>query len=86
MRRHIPKEYKDLALHMSLNEGVSDSNILSYTGISARAMRHLRQTYREINETIRTPVIQGRPRLLDTLDVLVRYLQVFLVSVFLCSY
>ena len=41
MRRHIPKEYKDLALHMSINEGVSDNQILSYIGISTRAMRRL---------------------------------------------
>lgn len=67
---------------MSINEGLSDSQILSYIGISGRAMRRLRQTYRETGETIRTPVVQGRPRLLDTLDALVRYLflHVFLYS------
>ena len=24
MKRHIPKEYKEIAIHMSLNEGVTD--------------------------------------------------------------
>jgi hypothetical protein len=82
MRWHIPREYKDLALHMSINEGVSDSKILSYIGINARAMRHLQQTYCETGETIWTPVIQGQPHLLDMLDALMRYL---FLSVFLCS-
>jgi hypothetical protein len=38
---HIPKEYKDLALHMSLNENVSDVDIHHYVWISSRAMRRL---------------------------------------------
>jgi len=61
MRRHIPKEYKDLALHLSLNEGLSDHIIRDYIGISPRAMRRLRQTFRETGETVRVPVVQGRP-------------------------
>jgi hypothetical protein len=73
MRHHIPKEYKDLALHMSLNENVSDNDVHCYIGISPRAMRCLRKTYRETGETIRTPVSPGRPRLLDTLDALVSH-------------
>ena len=27
MRCHIPEEYKEIAIHMSLNEGVSDEDI-----------------------------------------------------------
>jgi transposase len=80
MRRHIPKAHKDLALHMSLNEGVSDTNIHRYIGISSRAMRRLRRTYQETGETIRMAVSPGRPRLLDTLDILVSH------STYLCSH
>lgn len=68
MRRHIPKEYKDIALHMSLNEGVPDGLIRCYLGISARAMRRLRKTYRERGETVPVMCNQGRPRLLNALD------------------
>ena len=52
MRWHIPKEYKDLALHMSLNENVSDVDIHRYVGISSRAMRHLQRTFAETGETV----------------------------------
>ena len=65
MRRHIPPEYKDLVLHMSINLGIHDNDIRTYIGISPRAMRHLRKMYRERGETVPRPVTQGRPRLLD---------------------
>ena len=71
MRRHIPKEYKDLALHLSINLGLSDVLIRSYVGISPRAMRRLWKTYRERGETVPRPVTQGQPRLLDALDATV---------------
>ena len=77
MRRHISKEHKDLALHMYLNENVSDANIYRYVGISSRAMRCLRKTFAETGETVRTPVAPGRPRLLDTLDALVSHVPLF---------
>lgn len=73
MRRHIPKEYKEIAIHMSLNEDVSDKDIRCYVGISQRAMRRLRQTYRETGEVVRTPLDAGRPRLMDSLDVAVSH-------------
>jgi len=38
VRRHIPKEYKDIALHLSLNEGLPDLQIQAYMGISPRSM------------------------------------------------
>ena len=41
MRCHIPEEYKEIAIHMSLNEGVSDEDIHHYMGISQHAMRQL---------------------------------------------
>ena len=71
MRRHISQERKDIALHMSLNEHVSDKIIRRYTGISERAMKRLRQTFRETGESVRKPVCSGRPRVLDSLDACV---------------
>jgi len=72
VRRHIPKEYKDIALHLSLNEGLPDLQIQAYIGISPRSMRRLRKTWREKGVTTVKLVITGRPRLLDALDALVR--------------
>ena len=83
MRRHIPKEYKDLALHLSINLGIHDQDIRSYIGISPRAMRRLRKTYRESGETVPLPVMQGRPRLLDAIDATVSNLDISLSSTFL---
>ncbi|CDO68599.1 hypothetical protein BN946_scf184996.g30 [Trametes cinnabarina] len=68
MRCHISKELKDLALKMSLVHGLPDKKIKRYTGISIRALKCLRQTYRETGETVRTPVCSGRPRNLDALN------------------
>ena len=73
MRRHITQELKDIALHMSLNEKVSDRNIRRYTGISERAMKRLRKTFRETGETVRKPAFPGRPRILDGLDAHVSF-------------
>ncbi|KIL67439.1 hypothetical protein M378DRAFT_42894, partial [Amanita muscaria Koide BX008] len=70
MRRHIPKEYKEIVIHMSLNEGVSDRFICRYTGISQRAMKRLRKTYRETGEVVRMPLDAGRPRIIDSLDAM----------------
>jgi hypothetical protein len=68
MRRHIPKEYKEIALHISLHKNITDKDIHRYTGISERAMKHLRKNYRETGEVTQTPVCPGRPRLLDSLE------------------
>ena len=73
MRRHITQELKDIALHMSLNEKVSDRNIRRYTGISERAMKRLRKTFRETGETVRKPAFPGRPHILDGLDAHVSF-------------
>jgi len=72
MRRHIPKERKEVALEMSLLN-VKDRTIRRYTGISERSMRYLRKTFRETGEVTRTPVCGGRPRILDSLDANVSY-------------
>ena len=51
MRRHIPKEHKEMALRMS-QKNVSDKKIRRYTGISERSLRYLRKTYRETGEVV----------------------------------
>ena len=71
MRRHISRECKDIALHMSLNEKLSDKTIRRLTGISERAMKRLRRTFRETGELVRNPEFPGRPRFLDSLDACV---------------
>ncbi len=71
-RRHIPKEVKDIALRMSLNHGLPDKEIKKYTGMSIRALKRLRQTFRNTGNTVRTPACNGRPRQMDALDMNVR--------------
>ena len=72
-RRHIPKEYKEIALKMSLTHHTSDSEIKKCTGISKRALKRLRKTFRETGDVIRMPICSGRPRLLSALDANVVY-------------
>ncbi|KAI0753957.1 hypothetical protein C8Q80DRAFT_1265692 [Daedaleopsis nitida] len=62
MRRHIAKELKDVALHLSITCGLSDERIKHHTGISVRSLKRLRQTYRETGQTVRVPATCGRPR------------------------
>ena len=69
MRHHISQECKDIALHMSLNEHVSDKIIRRYTGISERAIKRLHQTFHETGKSVRKPVCSDRPRVLDSGDV-----------------
>ena len=71
MRRYISQECKDIALHMLLNEGVSDKNIRRYNGISERAMKRLHRTFHKTGESVRKPLCAGRPRVLDSLDACV---------------
>ena len=74
MRRHIPKECKEIAICMSLSGGVSDKLIRRYTGISQRVMKRLRKTFRETGEVVQTLLDVGRPRLIDSLDAAVSHL------------
>lgn len=68
VKRHISRETKEIALKMS-QQGLSDEEIEQYLGISGRAMRRLRATYRETGEVVRIPACPGkRPRILDGLD------------------
>ena len=71
MRRHISRECKDIALHMSLNEKLSDKTIRRLTGISERAMKRLRRTFCETGELVRNPEFPGRPCFLDSLNACV---------------
>jgi hypothetical protein len=73
MRCHIPKEYKEIVIHMSLNGGVSDKLIHRYTGISQWAMKRLRKTYREMGEVVQMPLDVGQPRCIDSLDAAVSH-------------
>jgi hypothetical protein len=82
MRRHIHKEGKEIALHMSLNEGVTDRDIRRFTGISQRAMKRLRKTYRKTGEVVNIPVTDSCPRLLDSLGANVRFPSITLNIVF----
>jgi len=59
IRRHIPKEYKEITLHLSLHENVTDNAICHFTGISEWAMKRLRKTYRETEEVTRMSVCSG---------------------------
>lgn len=66
MRCGIPKEYKEVAVHTSWNEGINDQDFSSCTGVSKRAMRRLREKYygsKETGEVVRIPLDAGRPRL-----------------------
>jgi transposase len=67
-RRAISRELKEKALRLSFR-GLSDATIQDYLGISKCTMRRLRQLYRQTGEVVRVPLLSGRPRLLDGLDV-----------------
>ena len=45
MGRHISNDIKQVALSMSLQEGITDSAIQRHTGISVRTMKRLQQQY-----------------------------------------
>ena len=68
MRRHISKAEKETALRMSLQSGLTNAKIAEYAGIRPRTMRLLREQFRKIVEIVKTPVVSGRPRLLNSLD------------------
>src|SRR5947209_4735906 len=46
MERHIPKERKEMALHIPSLLNVKDRTIRHYIGISERPMRYIRKTFR----------------------------------------
>jgi len=81
MHRHIPKAEKEIALRMSLDSGLSNTEIAKYTGICPRTMRALLKQYKETGEVVKKPVVSGRPRLLNSLDATVSLLQVKVLHV-----
>ena len=71
VHRHISDDLKEMALSMSL-QGLSDSEIREYTGISERSLKRLQSTYRAIGAVSCKPLDSGRPRVLTAIEVKVR--------------
>lgn len=71
VRRHIPDEVKEMALSMSL-QGLQDSEIHEFTGISVRSLKRLRKSHRETGTVTRKPLVPGRQRTLTAIEVKVR--------------
>ena len=72
VRRHISDDLKEMALSMSL-QGLSDSDIHEYTGISERSLKRLQSTYRATGVVSRKPLDAGCPRVLTAIEVKVRH-------------
>ena len=72
VRRHISNDLKEMALSMSL-QGLSDSDIREYTGISERSLKRLRSSYRTAGTVSRKALDIGRPRVLTSREVQVRH-------------
>ena len=68
VRRHISDDLKEMALSMSL-QGLSDSDIREYTGISERSLKCLRSSYRATGTVSRKALDPGRPRVLTAREV-----------------
>jgi len=68
VRRHISDDLKETALAMSL-QGIGDSEIREYTGISERSLKRLRHTYRNTGAVSAKPDVVGRPRMLTAMEV-----------------
>ena len=60
-----------MALQMSLDSGLSNTEIAKYTGIHPRTIRGLLLRYRETGEVVKKPVVNGCPRLINSLDATV---------------
>jgi transposase len=70
--RHISDDLKEMALSMSL-QGLRDSEVHEYTGISVRSLKRLRCTHRQTGEVSRKPTAAGRPRALTSMHRKVRF-------------
>jgi len=68
VRHHISDELKETALSMSL-QGICDSDIREYTGISERSLKRLWKTHRESGAVSRKATTLGRHRVLTSMDV-----------------
>jgi transposase len=65
--RHISDELKEMALSMSL-QGLTDSEVHEFTGISVRSLKRLRSTHRRTGAVSRKPLAAGRPRNLTSMQ------------------
>jgi transposase len=65
--RHISDELKEMALSMSL-QGLTDSEVHEFTGISIRSLKRLRSTHRRTGAVSRKPLAAGRPRNLTSMQ------------------
>ena len=75
VRRHISSDLKEMALSMSL-QGLRDSDVREFTGISVRSLTRLRSTFRRTGDVLPPPLIDpGRPRILTAIQVKVSSLQ-----------
>ncbi len=73
VRQHIPKELKEMALSMSL-QGLCDSDIRKYTGISASMLKRLCSALRTGSLFPPPPINRGRPQVLTAIQIKVRML------------
>jgi transposase len=65
--RRISDEVRQMALSMSL-QGIPDSEVHEYTGISVRSIKRLRSAHRRADEVPRKPLAPGRPRNLTSMQ------------------
>ena len=64
--RHISEELKEMALAMSL-QGLPDSEVHEFMGISIRSLKRLQNTHRCTDAVSRKPLVPGRPRNLTSM-------------------
>ena len=69
---HIPNNLKEMALSMSL-QGLQDSEIQEYTGISVQSIKQLWRTHHKTGTVSCKPLIVGRQRILTAMEVKVCY-------------
>ncbi|TFY62431.1 hypothetical protein EVG20_g6705 [Dentipellis fragilis] len=67
VRHHIPKEHKEVALHMTAH-GLPHKEIRRLTGISERSIRRLRHAFWQTGDVTRPPLVAGRHRILNAFD------------------
>jgi transposase len=65
--RRISDEVRQMALSMSL-QGIPDSEVHEYTGISVRSIKRLRSAHRRAGEVLCKSLVHGRPRSLTSMQ------------------
>jgi transposase len=64
---HISDKLKEMALSMSL-QGLTDSEVHEFTGISVCSLKHLRSTHRCTGAVSCKPLAAGRPQNLTSMQ------------------